>query len=74
MVENDKKVISYIDIMEINMPISYLTLFTKEFYEFMEVKIQNGIYYYTVVEKNMLLQKYRNELAIIDYGQKAVNN
>ena len=74
LIENDKKVITSADIMKINRPISYLTLFTKEFYEFMEVKIQNGIYYYTVVEKNMLLQKYRNELAIIDYGQKAVNN
>ena len=74
MEENDKKVISYIDIMEINMPISYLTLFTKEFYEFMEAKTQYGIYYYTFVEKNKLLQKYKNELAVIENEGKVSNN
>ena len=74
LIEQDKKVITSGDIMKINRPISYLTLFTKEFYEFMEAKTQNGIYYYTFVEKNKLLQKYKNELAVIENEGKVSNN
>ena len=74
LIEQDKRVITSGDIMKINRPISYLTLFTKEFYEFMEAKTQNGIYYYTFVEKNRLLQKYKNELALIENEGKVINN
>ena len=52
IIEKDKKVISSSDIIKINRTMSYLTLFIKDVYDFIDLKTLDNVFYYKLRLKN----------------------
>lgn len=66
ILKENPKILSSIDIAKINRPISYMTFFLKEIYDFMGLKTLDGVFYFELRNKNTELQKLKSQLEKID--------
>ena len=66
IVNSDQKVLYSVEIAKICRNISYSTLLIKECHEYLNLKTLDDVPYYELKYKNNLLQKYKNEMAIIE--------
>lgn len=65
IIKDNPKILSSIDIAKINRPISYMTFYMKEIYDFMGLKTLDGVYYFELRNKNQELRNLRSQLQLL---------
>lgn len=62
IIKENPKILSSIDIAKINRPISYMTFYLKEIYDYMSLKTLDNVYYFELRNKNAELQDLKKQL------------
>ena len=60
LIKANPKILSSIDMARINRPISYLTFFIKEVFDYMNLKTTDGMYYYDLRNKSKIMKDNKN--------------
>lgn len=74
IVNQERKILSSMQIIPINRTISYVTFFVKEAYEFTNLKTLDGVMFYELRLKNKELKKYKDQLNLIENEGKIIEN
>lgn len=65
IIETNSKILTSMHMARLNRPISYLTFFVKEAYDYVKLQTSDGVFYYELRNKNEMLTKAKERVDVL---------
>ena len=65
IIETNSKILTSMHMARLNRPISYLTFFVKEAYDYVKLQTSDGVFYYDLRNKSELLSKAKERVDVL---------
>jgi glutaredoxin 2 len=65
IIETNSKILTSMHMARLNRPISYLTFFVKEAYDYVKLQTSDGVFYYELRNKSEMLTKLKERVDVL---------